>query len=71
MAESLKSCPFCGASEIDIDYGAYTAGMLRGMWYIMCLKCGAEITASDMRGAFNAWNRRINNEQKTNTLHDF
>ena len=55
----LKPCPFCGAKESELDYGEYT-GTLRGRSYVCCMECGAEITASSVREAFKAWNRRAN-----------
>jgi Lar family restriction alleviation protein len=56
----LKPCPFCGESE-QLDCGIYN-GTLRGVDYVQCQNCGAEINALHINGktitAADAWNRR-------------
>ena len=59
--KELKPCPFCGEKE-NIDYGLMT-GTMRGLDYVQCQKCGAQITAVHRSKnikieAIEAWNRR-------------
>lgn len=58
----LKPCPFCGATDDDIDYGEYT-GTMRGASYVMCMECGAEIrVCGKVSDAIMAWDRRANDD---------
>jgi Lar family restriction alleviation protein len=63
MAEKLKPCPFCGneditITEIDELYQTVCSVIRKG--------CGAASGYQYSRDkAINAWNRRTNNESKT------
>lgn len=70
MAE-LKPCPFCGGEAerlywYDSNLGGVYTNIPWGdgeMHIIRCKKCGAETTKyKTLRGCFNAWNRRVDNE---------
>ena len=60
--QGLKPCPFCGSN--DIDYGI-RCGTMRGVDYVQCENCGAEINAVHNADGFIAaeelWNRRSDN----------
>ena len=58
----LKSCPFCGASGEDIDFGT-CKGRYAGYDYVQCTECGAEVRAHRgddpaFKNAVEQWNRR-------------
>lgn len=57
--ETLKSCPFCGDTDIFIEPDERGSG---GQWcspiHVGCTKCQAEQCADEEADAIAAWNRR-------------
>lgn len=64
ITHNLKTCPFCGgqAAVQEIRYS-----MLQSENFVKCINCGAESSRyyDNMRSAIKAWNRRVNNENNT------
>lgn len=49
----LKPCPFCGGKALALGHHVF---------WIRCLKCGAETTSCcSLEQAKEAWNRRADN----------
>lgn len=73
--ENLKPCPFCGGDAIMWfcdPTGQYARITPSGLCYgremthkfVRCEKCGVRTKVyATNKGAFNAWNRRANDEQ--------
>lgn len=60
---ALQACPFCGESE-DIDFGVMT-GTMRGLAYVQCQSCGAEIHGRvGTTEVVAAWNRRAESDNE-------
>ena len=62
----LKPCPFCrGKAELKIICSDGIAMMPKITWHIVrCVKCDAKIERFASVEAIEAWNRRVNDENK-------
>lgn len=71
MAEELKPCPFCGGEAIINEIPPHTHYIAtfmpdcKGECFVECSKCSCMIGEDTRDKAINAWNRRANNESKT------
>ena len=58
MKIKLKNCPFCGSTELYIEYGA----MLNSEFYIWCANCDTETGMYDSLEELEmTWNSRVDN----------
>ena len=58
QTNELKSCPFCGGSDLWIDGGEYL-----NSFAVICTHCGGRIGYFDTKAdAIAAWNRRVYDE---------
>ena len=65
MREYLKACPFCGSHTVEV--------CRTNVWacWIRCAKCGGEAdTRKTRRGAFAAWNRRLDDGKPARIIED-
>ena len=58
MKNELKTCPFCGGTNLNLRKGKY-------MWWVEC--CNADCAATSgakslKKKAVEAWNRRVGDE---------
>lgn len=60
-AVSLKDCPFCGSSDVDLWFGN-TMNTDNGMFFAGCLSCGANTPCKQKDEAIDLWNTRVNKE---------
>lgn len=62
--DNLKPCPFCGG-QAAVQEMRYS--MLQSENFVKCVNCGAESSRyyDDAHSAINAWNRRVDNENNT------
>lgn len=61
MNKELKSCPFCGGTNIDCA----DAGYKTDVWFVQCDDCGATFPHFDSeQEAKEAWNKRAEVKMK-------
>lgn len=63
MNNNLKSCPFCGSDNIELQYTDYTGDIYNPYWSIYCNNCPAhmvEFEQPDPEIIINLWNTRAN-----------
>ena len=59
--EELKRCPFCGTSDLEVEYGSMLGdGYSEGneVYAIFCYHCGAYMCDEDESKLIEAWNKR-------------
>jgi len=59
MMETLKPCPFCGGTDIEIGIDNILEEHQSDFWYICCISCGITIDLLNSKeNAINKWNKR-------------
>ena len=66
MMVELKSCPFCG--NTDIEGATHKPVGSIEFYEVICLECGARIRRSSKRKAVETWNRRADNDNRNSEL---
>lgn len=68
MTSELKQCPFCGSeAEVfkDVTFKAETGEKIGKIkFFVWCTECSALVNGDTEEGAIEAWNRRVNNDQR-------
>ena len=69
IKHNLKHCPFCGG-QAAVQEMRYS--MLQSENFVKCINCGAESSRyyDNMCSAIKAWNRRVNDENNTQSSND-
>ena len=58
--DELKTCPFCGSSEVSCWVSSSRFANWKDSHYVKCYSCGAMTEAfPSMEEATEAWNKRV------------
>ena len=64
-AASLRECPFCDSSHVDLCLGNRIGSWDNGFRFVQCLNCGASTSYRTKNEAIACWNNRVSEEKKS------